>query len=75
MTRSDLHRLVDELPDDAVEGASVFIQRMLRREIDPSQSWVWTPEWQIQLRQSLSDLSAGRTRRHDSSESFLDSLN
>jgi hypothetical protein len=74
MTRSELHRLVDELPDDAVEGASVLIQRVLLHEIDPSQAWVWTPEWQEQLRQSLSDLGAGRTRRYENGEAFIASL-
>jgi hypothetical protein len=74
MTRADLHRLVDELPDDAVEGASVLIQRVLLREVDPTQAWVWTPEWQDQLRESLSDLAAGRTQRYESSQAFVESL-
>jgi hypothetical protein len=74
MTKADLHRLIDDLPDEAVEGASVLIQRVLLREIDPSQAWVWTPAWQEQLRQSLSDLASGKTRRYESSEAFLDSL-
>ena len=74
MTRSELHQLIDDLPDDVVEGASLLIQRVLRQEIDPAQAWVWTPEWQQQLRQSLDDLAAGRSRRYECSEAFLDSL-
>jgi hypothetical protein len=74
MTKADLHRLIDDLPDDAIQGASVLIRRVLLREIDPSQAWVWTPEWQEQLRHSLTDLAAGRARRYESGESFLDSL-
>ena len=74
MTRADLHRLIDDLPDEAVEGASVLIQRVLLRDIDPSQAWVWTPEWQNQLRRSLSDLASGRTRRFESGETFHQSL-
>ncbi|HCP62470.1 MAG TPA: hypothetical protein DIU14_08390 [Actinobacteria bacterium] len=74
MTRAELHRLVDDLPDDAVEGASLLIERVLLREVDPAQAWVWTPEWQDQLRQSLADLAAGRTRRYASGEDFLEAL-
>ena len=27
MTRADLHRLVDELPDDALDSAALLLQR------------------------------------------------
>ncbi|MEA2615166.1 MAG: hypothetical protein QOE72_949 [Chloroflexota bacterium] len=44
--RSDLHRLVDELPDDAVDGAAVLLRSIKSRRIEPDQAWFWTPEWQ-----------------------------
>lgn len=74
MTRADLHQLVDALPDEAVEGAGHFLERVVRGEVDPDQAWVWTAEWQDQLRSSLAELAEGRTRRFDSSDDFLASL-
>jgi hypothetical protein len=74
MTKADLHQLVDALPDEAVEGAGLFLERVVRGEVDPDQAWVWTTEWQDQLRSSLADLANGRTRRFDSSDAFLASL-
>jgi hypothetical protein len=74
MTRADLHQLVDALPDEAVEGAGLFLERVVRGDVDPGQAWVWTTEWQDQLRSSLEDLAAGRTQRFDSSDKFLASL-
>ncbi len=74
VTRTELHELVDELPDDAVEGAALVLTRLVRGEIDPDQAWVWTPEWQDQLRSSLADLTAGRTERFSTDKEFLTSL-
>lgn len=74
MTRTELHELIDELPDDAVEGATLVLARLVRGEIDPDQAWVWTPEWQDRLRSSLSDLTAGRTERFSNDQDFLTSL-
>ena len=74
MTKADLHQLVDALPDEAVEGAGLLLERVLRGEVDPGQAWVWSAEWQDQLRSSLADLAEGRTRSFDSGDDFLASL-
>jgi hypothetical protein len=74
MTKADLHQLVDALPDEAVEGAGLLLERVLRGEVDPGQAWVWSAEWQDQLRSSLADLAEGRTRSFDSGGDFLASL-
>jgi len=74
MTKADLHQLVDALPDEAVEGAALFLERALRGGVDPAQAWVWTKEWQDQLRSSLADVAAGRTRRFGDDDEFLASL-
>jgi hypothetical protein len=74
MTKADLHQLVDALPDEAVEGAGLFLERVLRGEVDPGQAWVWSAEWQDQVRSSLADLAEGRTRSFDSGDDFLASL-
>jgi hypothetical protein len=74
MTKADLHQLVDALPDETVDGAGQFLERVLRGEVDAEQAWVWTTEWQDQLRSSLADLADGRTRRFDTTDEFLSSL-
>jgi hypothetical protein len=52
MTRSDLHRLVDRLPDSAVDGAALLLQEIADGRIDPEQTWFWTPEWQAKEREA-----------------------
>ena len=74
MTKADLHQLVDALPEEAVEGAGLFLERVLRGEVDPGQAWVWSAEWQDQLRSSVADVAEGRTRSFDSGDDFLASL-
>ena len=74
MTKADLHELVDELPEEALNGAAFLLERLLRGRVDPDQAWVWTAEWQERLRSSLADLEAGRTQRFSTSEEFLASL-
>lgn len=73
-TKADLHELVDELPDEALDGAALFLRRLAAGGVDPEQTWVWTEEWQGQLRSSLADLAAGRTQRFGSAEDFFASL-
>jgi hypothetical protein len=65
---------VDGLPEEAVEGAGLFLERVVRGEVDPDQAWVWTTEWQDQSRSSLADLANGQTRRFESGDEFLASL-
>ncbi len=45
MTKTELHTLVDELPENAVDGAAVFLRSLARGRIDPEQTWFWTSEW------------------------------
>lgn len=74
MTKADLHELVEELPDEALDGAALFLKRLVAGQVDPDQAWVWTQEWQGQLRSSLADLAAGRTQRFGNTEDFVASL-
>ena len=71
MTKADLHRLVDELPEEAVEGTAALLRKVVLRQIDPDQAWFWTPEWQAGEREAEDDLAAARFRRFDSDEDFL----
>lgn len=74
MTRAELHHLIDELPDDALDGTADLLRRITVRELDPDQAWVWTAKWQEKLREAHGDLAAGRVERYESSEEFLGSL-
>jgi len=74
MTRADLHELVDQLPEEAVDAAGFLLRRVRDMEIDADQAWVWTEEWKSQLRDSITDLEAGRTRKFGRGEGFLSSL-
>jgi hypothetical protein len=45
MTRTELHALVDELPENAVDGAAVFLRSLTRGAMDPEQAWFWASDW------------------------------
>jgi hypothetical protein len=45
MTKTELHELVDELPENTVDGAAAFLRSLARGRIDPEQTWFWTSEW------------------------------
>ena len=74
MTKSELYELVDHLPDDTVAGTAALLKRIALRQLDPDQAWVWTEEWQGQLRASAADLKHGRTRLYDNGEDLLAAL-
>jgi len=71
VTKADLHKLVDELPDDAVEGAGVLLRGIIKGPIDPDQAWFWTPEWQAKEREADADIAAGRGLFFGSDEEFI----
>jgi hypothetical protein len=74
VTKADLHRLVDELPDNAVDGAGVLLRGIIKGPIDPDQAWFWTPEWQAKEQEADADKAAGRVERFDSDEAFIAAL-
>jgi hypothetical protein len=59
VTKAELHKLVDQLPDNAVEGADVLLRGIIKGPIDPDQAWFWTPEWQAKDREADADKAAG----------------
>lgn len=85
MAKVDLYRLVEALPEDVVqrieEGGPVTLVvtkergQLEVREIDPDQAWFWTREWQQKEREADDDVVAGRFKRFQSSEEFLQYLN
>ena len=46
----------------------------VRKVIDASQAWFWTPEWQKGEREADADLAAGRLERFESDEEFFAAL-
>ena len=74
MTRGELHKLVDELPDNAVEGAGVLLRGIIKGPIDADQAWFWTPEWQAGEREADAEIAAGRRTRYRGDEEFLAAL-
>ncbi|HEY7270919.1 MAG TPA: hypothetical protein VH951_13925 [Dehalococcoidia bacterium] len=75
MTKADLHRLVDELPDNAVDGISALVQQVVLGQIDPDQLWFWTPEWQQKEHEVDERLARGeRGTVQRSNEEFLAAL-
>jgi len=74
VTKADLHHLVDELPDDAIESTAVLLQRIRLHQFDPDQAWVWSEWWQEQLRGAFADVAQGRTQRFDTGEELVASL-
>ena len=71
MTKADLYRLIDELPDDAVAGTAAFLEQVVRGGIHPEQAWFWTPAWQEGEREAEADIAAGRFERFESDDAFL----
>lgn len=74
MTKTELHELVDELPDNAVDGAAVVLRSLTHGEMDPEQAWFWTNEWQRMEREADDDVAAGRVSRYENDADFLAAL-
>ncbi len=45
VTKTELHELVEGLPDDTLDGAAVLLHSLAERRIDPDQAWFWTLDW------------------------------
>ncbi len=74
MTKTDLHELVDRLPDSAVDGAAILLGEISDGRIDSEQAWFWTREWQAREREADEDRAGGRVTRYESDEEFLAAL-
>jgi hypothetical protein len=75
MTKADLHHLVEDLPDDAVDGTAAFLKQVALRRIDPDQFWFWSREWQAKEREVEDSLARGEPGTvYESDESFLAAL-
>lgn len=74
MTRAELHKLVDELPETAVDGAGVLLRGIISGPIDPDQAWFWTPEWRRREHEAEADKAARKSDRYDNDQELLAAL-
>jgi hypothetical protein len=74
VTRAELHKMIDELPDNAVDGAGVLLRGIINGPLDPDQAWFWTPDWQRKEHEADADKAAGKADRFDSDDDFLAAL-
>jgi hypothetical protein len=59
MTKTELHELVEGLPDDTLDGAAMLLRSLTERRINPDQAWFWTMDW------LSGELEADRKARSD----------
>ena len=71
VTKAELHKLVNELPDTAVEGAAVLLRGIIRGLLDPDQAWFWTPEWQAGEREADAQIAEGSGVVFHSTDEFI----
>lgn len=45
MTKTELHELVEDLPDSALKGAGVLLRSLSYGRIDSDQAWFWASDW------------------------------
>ncbi len=74
MTKAELHKLVERLPDSAVDAAAILLGEISDGRIDPDQAWFWTREWQTMEREAEADRLAGRVTGYDGDTEFLAAL-
>ena len=66
MTKTELHELVEGLPDDTLDGAAVLLRSLADRRIDSDQAWFWTDQaWFWSLDWLSGELEADREARTD----------
>jgi dextranase len=61
-------------PSGATLGPPADARSGARTVVDSAQAWFWAEAWQAGEREASADIAAGRTRRLESDEDFLDSL-
>jgi hypothetical protein len=66
MTKTELHELVEGLPENTLDGAAVLLRSLSDGRIDPDQTWFWTPDW------LAGELEADRQGKTDPGEVYED---
>ena len=60
--------------DLVIETTAGGILLSHKKDLERSQAWFWTPEWQKGEREADEDIAAGRLARYDSEQEFLEAL-
>ena len=71
MTRAEVHRLVDEIPDERLEGIDQILKLVMAGKLNPDQAWFWTDEWQAGEREVDGELKAGKAIRFETDDAFI----
>jgi hypothetical protein len=66
MTKTELHELVEGLPESTLDGAAVLLRSLSDGRINPDQTWFWTPDW------LSGELEADREAKTDPGEVYDD---
>lgn len=78
MTTTEARKHLPELVNLAAYGHVTTVLtrdgRPLARIVPEEDAWAYSPAWQAKLRDAEADLEAGRVRRFDSDDAFLDHL-
>ena len=72
----DIRRAAKLSEGDYVEvsvSAGAIVMRP-KKLIDADQAWFWTDEWQTGEREASADIAGGNTRRFESGQDFIRSL-
>lgn len=74
MTKTELHELVEGLPDDTLDGAAVLLRSLADRRIDPDQAWFWTLDWLAGELEIEREAGTDPGRVYEDAESFKAAL-
>lgn len=78
MTTTEARKHLPELVNMAAYGhvTTVLIRdgRRLARIVPEEDAWIYSPAWQERLREAEADIDAGRVRRFDDDDKFMEHL-
>lgn len=70
--RRQAHVAEGDYVEVSMEGDAIVLRP--RKLVEASQAWFWDPRWQEGELQASRDIAEGRTRRFESADEFLESL-
>lgn len=74
MTKTELHELVESLPENTLDGAAVLLRSLSDGRIDPDQAWFWTPDWLAGELEADRDAKSGAGEVYEDADAFKAAL-
>jgi hypothetical protein len=74
MMKTELHELVECLPENTLDGAAVLLRSLSSGRIDPDQAWFWTSEWLSGELEADREASAGPGAVYEDADAFKATL-